>query len=194
MARIVLACIRTMSRLASVALLISVLSGCGPRTKLALGGAATIAGGVLIASVEPVEYHSCGSATRRCFANFGAGFQELSNGITYLIGGIIIAAGAGIMLSGARGLSHENARKRFALLAPSPLPAPASDQAATTAAAVPSDPRAVLLFRARSAARIGRCDVTADAAKQLEELDAAMYAELSNSDERVAHCVAWSRL
>jgi len=195
-----------MLRLASVALLISTLPACTlPRTALVLGAATTIAGGAMIASIEPVKPHSCEGATVFCAPDIGGSLQSASNGLGYLLGGIIVATGVSVMLSGAVGLAQEHARERPAPPPIAPcaatrtigmglLPVPACSSAATTAAAVPpTDPRAMLLIQAPTAARIGWCDVAVHAAEQLEKLDAAMYAALIENDDRVKHCVAWKR-
>jgi hypothetical protein len=201
-----LVCQGIMLRLASVALLIATLSACTfPRTALVLGGATTIVGGAMIASIEPVKPQSCQGATVFCPPDIGGTFQSASNGLGYLLGGIVVATGVSLMLSGAVGLAQEYAREQPAPPPLAPLaathtlgmgllPVPTSSSTATTAVAVPaSDPRAVLMIRARAATRIGRCDVAVHAAEQLEKLDAAMYAELIENDERVEHCVARSR-
>jgi hypothetical protein len=194
-----------MLRLASVALLIVSVSACTvPRTALVLGAATTIAGGAMIASIEPVKPRSCEGATVFCPPDIGGALQAAANGIGYLLGGIIIVAGASVMLSGAIGLAQERAREQPAppiapLAAAQPIrtgspPVPPYSAAAIPVAAVlATDSRAVLQMRARAAARIGRCDLAVRAARQLEGLDAAMYADLIENDERVEYCLAWSR-
>jgi len=191
-----------MSRVTSVVLLISTLSACTvPRTALVLGAATTIAGGAMIASIEPAKPRSCEGATVICPPDIGGSVQSAVNGLGYLLGGIIVVTGVSVMLSGAIGLAQERARDRPAP-PPAPLagthaigtglPAPASRSAGTTAAAIPStDARAVLLLQAQAAARIGRCDIAVHAAQELETLDPAMYAALI--DDHLERCMAGSR-
>jgi hypothetical protein len=194
-----------MLRLASVVLVISTLSACTvPRTALVLGAATTIAGGAMIASIKPVEHHSCEGATILCAPDIGGSLQAGANGVGYLLGGIVVAVGVGVLLSGAVGLAQEHAPE-----APPPplpplaathtvgmgmLPAPAPSSAAATSATrqVP-DPGKVLRVRAQTAARGGRCDLAVDAARQLEKLDPTLYADLIERDDPVDRCLTWSR-
>lgn len=193
-----------MFRLVCVALVISTLSACTmPRTALVLGAATTIAGGAMIASIKPVEQHSCQGATVYCPPDIGGFLQTEANAVGYLLGGIVVATGLGVMLSGAVGLAQEQARE---VPAPPPLapiaathtigmgmlPAPA---AGSDAAAAPPGPRpgSVFRIRAQTAARTGRCDLAVDAATQLERLDPAMYADLIERDDPVDRCMTWSR-
>jgi len=81
-----------MLRLVCIALVISAVSACTfPRTALVVGGATTIAGAAMIASIKPAQRTSCEGATILCPPDINYTLQSTANGFGYLVSGMVLA-------------------------------------------------------------------------------------------------------
>jgi hypothetical protein len=173
-------------RLVPAALVVTLLASCTiPRTGIVAGTATMLAGGMIISSSQ-VDPPGKSDLYR---------YDVLGEMIGDLVGGMLVTAGAGILLGSLVGLAQEKPEptERLAVaVAPAVEPVPAAPRVATPEEiALSGRLQNQLALQARVAARAGRCEAVAVIASKLSGVDHAMYRDLIANDDHVARCVRW---